>query len=66
MAMKTVKEKVTKFSNLISKKQIIASSKDAEIFFEAIAHPIKPNNDLLLAAQEYKTLYLAINRLTEL
>lgn len=64
--MKTVKGKVTKFNNPISKEQIIASSKDAEIFFEAIAHPIKPNNDLLLAAQEYKALYLAINRLTEL
>lgn len=34
--------------------QILASSKDAEIFFEALAHPMKPNNDLFLAAQEYK------------
>lgn len=34
--------------------QILASSKDAEIFFEALAYPMKPNNDLFLAAQEYK------------
>lgn len=34
--------------------QILASSKDAEIFFEALANPMKPNNDLYLAAQEYK------------
>ena len=31
----------------------LASSKDAEIFFEALAYPMKPNKDLLLAAQEY-------------
>lgn len=34
--------------------QILASSKDAEIFFEALVYPVKPNNDLFLAAQEYK------------
>ncbi len=93
MAMKTVKEKVTRFDTRISKEQkilfekaaslggyrnltsfiivtvqnraneiireqeqILASSKDAEIFFEALAHPMKPNNDLLLAAQEYKKI----------
>jgi uncharacterized protein (DUF1778 family) len=38
--------------------QIIASSADAEIFFDALAHPMKPTNDLFLAAQEYKTLFL--------
>jgi uncharacterized protein (DUF1778 family) len=37
--------------------QIIASSKDAEIFFDAISNPMKPNNDLLSAAKEYKTLF---------
>ena len=34
--------------------QILASSKDADLFFEALAHPTKPNNELFLAAQEYK------------
>jgi uncharacterized protein (DUF1778 family) len=38
--------------------QIIVSSKDAEIFFEALSNPMKPNNDLFLAAREYKTLFL--------
>lgn len=36
--------------------QILASSKDAVIFFEALVAPMKPNTDLLLAAQEYKKL----------
>ena len=36
--------------------QILASSKDVEIFFEALVHPMKPNSDLFLAAQEYKKL----------
>lgn len=38
--------------------QILASSKDAEIFFEALAAPMKPNTDLFLAAQEYKKFLL--------
>ena len=38
--------------------QILASSRDANIFFEALSYPMKPNNDLFLAAQEYKKLLL--------
>ena len=37
-----------------AQEQILASSRDAEIFFEALANAMKPNNDLFLAAQEYK------------
>jgi uncharacterized protein (DUF1778 family) len=38
--------------------QIIASSRDMDIFFEAIMNPTKPNSSLLSAAQEYKTQHL--------
>ncbi len=37
--------------------QIITSSQDSDIFFEALVNPKRPNNDLLLAAQQYKTLF---------
>ena len=43
---------------LREQEQIIASSKDSEIFFEALTNPSAPNNALLLAAQEYKTQFL--------
>jgi uncharacterized protein (DUF1778 family) len=47
-------------ANEIIKEQerIIASSRDMEIFFEALTNPIEPNNDLLSAAQEYTNQYL--------
>ena len=38
--------------------QILASNRDSEIFFEALTNPVKPNSDLLLAAQEYKNQFL--------
>lgn len=38
--------------------QILASSRDSEIFFDAILNPAPPNTALLKAAQKYKELYL--------
>ncbi len=37
--------------------RIIASKKDSEIFFNAIANPNKPNKELLSAANEFKSLF---------
>ncbi|MCL6102000.1 MAG: DUF1778 domain-containing protein [Bacteroidetes bacterium] len=38
------------------REKIIASMKDSEIFFDAILNPNSPNSDLLLAAEDYKSL----------
>ncbi len=37
--------------------RVIASKKDSEIFFNAIANPNKPNKELLSAAKEFKSLF---------
>ena len=34
--------------------QIIATLNDAAVFFDALAHPLEPNDDLYQAAQAYK------------
>ncbi len=39
------------------REKIIASNRDSEIFFNAIANPDKPNKELLSAAKEFKTLF---------
>ena len=39
------------------RERIIASEKDSEIFFDAIANPDKPNKELLSAAKEFKSLF---------
>jgi len=36
--------------------KIIASIRDSEIFFDALANPGNPNEELLMAADEYKSL----------
>ncbi len=36
--------------------QVITSEKDKEIFFNAIINPSKPNENLISAAKEYKSL----------
>lgn len=38
------------------REQILASNRDSEIFFDAITSSIEPNNELLTAANEYKTI----------
>lgn len=38
------------------REQVLASKRDSEIFFDAINSTIEPNNDLLDAANEYKTI----------
>ncbi len=40
-----------------AQEQIIASKKDAELFFNAITNPDKPNKALLDAAKAYNDLY---------
>lgn len=52
----TVQNRANEIIN--QQEQILASNKDSEIFFEALANPTKPNSDLLLAAQEYNKLIL--------
>ena len=42
---------------ILERERIIASEKDAEIFFDALINPKGPNNELLRAADEYKTLF---------
>lgn len=49
-----VQEKAKKI--ILEREQIIASQKDKEIFFNAIINSPKANNDLINAADEYKTL----------
>ncbi len=39
------------------REQIIASQKDSELFFDAILNPKTPNEELMKAAKEYKTLF---------
>lgn len=39
------------------RERIIGSNRDSEIFFDAIANPDKPNKELLLAAEEFKSLF---------
>lgn len=39
------------------RERIIASNRDSEIFFDAIANPDKPNTELILAAKEFKSLF---------
>ena len=36
--------------------QIIASQKDSEIFFNALLNPCPPNEDLIRAAEEFKSI----------
>ena len=38
------------------REQILASNRDSEIFFDAITNSIEPNDKLLTAANEYKTI----------
>lgn len=46
-----------KASEIISEKErVIASQKDAEIFFDAIMNPKSPNEELSKAAAELKSL----------
>lgn len=39
------------------RERIIASNRDSEIFFDAIANPDKPNKKLLSAAKEFNSLF---------
>lgn len=50
----TVQEKAKEI--IREKEQVIASEKDAQIFFSAIAKPGKPSSKLKAAAMDYKTL----------
>ena len=50
----TVQEKAKEI--IEEKKKIIASNKDSEIFFDAIVNYDKPNEKLLLATKEFKSL----------
>jgi len=49
-----VQEKAKKI--ILEQEQIIASQKDSEIFFNAIINSPKANNNLINAANKYKTL----------
>ena len=50
--MQTVQKKATEI--IEENEQIIASQRDAEIFFKAITKASKPNKKLVEAAKEYK------------
>lgn len=46
-----------KAKEIISEQErIIASEKDSEVFFEALANPAPPNKKLIKAAEEFNTL----------
>lgn len=46
-----------KANEIISEKErIIASQRDAEIFFDALMNPEEPNEELSKAAEEFKAL----------
>lgn len=50
-----VQEKATK---IIKEREIIlASDRDNELFFNAIIHADKPNNELISATEEYNKLF---------
>ncbi|WP_336070284.1 DUF1778 domain-containing protein [Mesoflavibacter sp. CH_XMU1404-2] len=51
----TVQEKAKKI--ISERERIIASEKDSEIFFDAIANPKSPNKELIKAANEFKALF---------
>jgi uncharacterized protein (DUF1778 family) len=50
----TVQEKAKEI--ISEKEQILASEKDSELFFNAITHSPKANENLINAANEYKAL----------
>lgn len=52
----TVQEKAKKI--ISERERIIASEKDSEIFFDAIANPKSPNKELTKAANEFKALFV--------
>ncbi len=41
---------------IVERERVLASKKDAEIFFSAILEPKKPNKELTRAAKEYKAV----------
>ncbi len=44
----------SKAKEIIEEREVIlASQKDQEIFFNALLHPPKPNNDLIQAKEDY-------------
>jgi uncharacterized protein (DUF1778 family) len=47
----TAMEKANKI--ISEREQIIASQRDSEIFFDAVLNPVKPNDLLIEAANEY-------------
>lgn len=51
--LRTVQEKAKQI--IAQNEQIIASKRDSEIFFDALANPQKPNTALRTAVQDYKT-----------
>ncbi len=50
----TVQEKAKEI--IAEREQIIASKRDSEIFFDAILNPDHPNEELINAAEEFKSL----------
>ncbi|MCR9016797.1 DUF1778 domain-containing protein [Aquiflexum gelatinilyticum] len=49
----TVQEKAKKI--IKEKEQVLASERDAEIFFDAITNPKEPSENLIKALDDYKT-----------
>ena len=42
---------------ITERERIIASQKDSELFFDAVLHPIEPNEKLKNAANDFKALF---------
>jgi len=55
LVMKREEEKIPSLYEVYGEKPIIASEKDAEVFFNEIENPTEPNEELIEAAQKYET-----------
>jgi len=55
LVMKREEEKIPSLYEVYGEKPILASEKDAEVFFNEIENPTEPNEALIEAAQKYET-----------